>query len=336
MDQRERYLACWCQWLCSVGLPTEHIAVVLGTDTDSVPKAIRAIHAAPALPHLKYQPRQHSRQILGHTAIKVDRLAALGYTPARIGQILQLAPQTVKSWLKRTTGVNGTRLAKPRPIQAQARIEANRLRRVKAKAAAAERAIWQRSNSLHDDRGDALPPTPPAAELLDQVEGIEPKADAPMEPNRWHQTTIERGLSGETNPRSKLTWADVDEIRRSAREGTSAYALAKARRLSAGTVRAILKGETWKESDRPSEAVPPCATDLAAAIPAEMPCAGPRAERPKRWRRRKGEALMWATGSGSQYDDEPRPCPAPLGTPPLIRTKHFKTSEKPAANRPPA
>jgi hypothetical protein len=299
------YAVGWCHYLCSRGLPREHIAFVLELSGVDV-----ADFLARRAPSRCYMPRpDSSRPILGPTAGKVDRMAALGYTAAQIARTLCLRPKTVSDRLARTTGTDGRRLVKTRTPQEQARVEATRQRREEAQTMAAERAAWRWAED-DDDHGALLPlpgRRPPSAPHghADVPTGVE------LEPNRWNETPDPRARTGSISGRARLTWDEVDEIRRQGAAGETAYAIAKDRGLNAGTVRAILKGQSWPEVDRPF-ANRQVDLEVAASSPEAAP-APARAPRPKRWRPSPKAPKLFARGSGARWDDELPPSPAPDG-----------------------
>lgn len=303
--RRNKTLVTWTQWFVANGVPRQHVLTALeiaeppphhieqcfGTNRRGAPTPMR--------------PKPHSRngispapQLRSRTATKVCRLTELGYPPATIAHLTGLSEIIVRRYQRK-----GSKRTPP-PVSPW--YISGDLRRI---------------GSARDD--DACEPLAPEVVIVSApAESIQPRAAeqaAPIAPApiRWQEARNERTCLGESNGRSKLTWADVDDIRRLHSEGLSAYAIAKRYCLNAGTVRAILKDETWKESNRPTESECAPVPEITATIPAKTPKRA-RADRSKRWRRRPGEARMWAPGSGSRFDDTP-PSPAlpRTGDPPL-------------------
>jgi hypothetical protein len=87
--------------------------------------------------------------------------------------------------------------------------------------------------------------------------------------------------------------------------------------LGTTTVRSIIKGETWRELDRPNESA--CAHE-------SPPAAAPAAPKPEvkvhEWHSRSDEPRMFARGSGSRHDDFAPP-------PPLLHNGCLKNEHSP-------
>jgi hypothetical protein len=121
-----------------------------------------------------------------------------------------------------------------------------------------------------------------------------------------------RACVGERNGRSKVTWELAREIRRLHAEGMSGYALARQCQLNAGTVRSIIREETWREVDC-ADGTPEPEPPPVESPPAVAPAAPKPEVRSHEWRSSPDEPRMFARGSGSHYDDVALPLPSPAG-----------------------
>jgi hypothetical protein len=300
-----RHAVPWCRWLCSVGMPTEHIAVLLElapSEVESflaVPRRAKTVITLPV--HWSVKGVLSRRPIRSDTAPKIRKLTELGYEPARIATILVLDRRRIVDFLQRVTPASSTLgLVRPRTAAEQKRVDATQRRRSKAARAAAEKAVWSRRDARRDDAGHPVVTcetiSPPA---VDQVTELVPAPEAPAPtPTRWEGPSNPRAVYGERNGHARLTWPDVREIRRQHSEGVSCYALARQYGRNAGTIRAIARYETWRELDAPeaSAPVPPPAAELVKLKP--------RAKRRRGWRPGSDEPKWGAHGSGALYDDE--------------------------------
>lgn len=160
------------------------------------------------------------------------------------------------------------------------------------------------------------PAPPPAVELVNHQ--VEAELAPPAPSNPWIGSSNPRAIYGARNGHAKLTWDDVREIRRHHSEGASCDALAKRYGVHGGTVRAIIRNETWGEPETNPETQP--SIELPTA-PAAMP-----REKRRRWRPAHGEPKLGALGSGSRYD-HPRP--------PLPRVECLKTEHSPESGENP-
>ena len=292
----------WYRWLRSVGMPTDHIAILLDldpTEVDWLSHYRSRWRRPPKMPaECDARGSIYERPILNDTGLKIRKLDGLGYSPRRIAEILVIRPERVVDWLRRTTPTCTTPLVRPRTKDEQRRVDAERRRRERRRAK--------------------------AAELADQVAEPAPAPEAPAPSAfEWDGPSDPRACSGERNGRAKVTWEMAREIRRLHAEGSSAYALARQFGLSGGTVRSIIRGETWRELDRSDGTAEP------ESPPVESPPAvAPAAPKPEvtihEWRSSPDEPRMWARGSGSHYDDvTPTPpaetTPLPMGAPSISR-----------------
>jgi hypothetical protein len=198
----------WYRWLRSVGMPTDHIAILLDLDPTEVDwlLAYRSRwHRPPKMPAAcDARGSIYERPILNDTGPKIVRLAGLGYDPRRIAEILLIRPERVVDWLRRTAPTRTTPLLRPRTKDQQQRVDAERRRRERrrakaAKAAAELAARIVRAGRLDDAGCTPLPLVivPPAAELVDgQVAELAPAAPIvpPTAPTRWHGRIDPRGL----------------------------------------------------------------------------------------------------------------------------------------------
>jgi hypothetical protein len=303
MDPRSATL--WCRWLCSLDVPSEHIAILLELE----PAEVHSLLAAPrwaktvsTLPrHSSVKGVLSQRPIRNDTANKIRKLTELGYPPERIAPILVLDYRRVVSFLKRATPASSRLgLVRPRTASEQRRVDATQRRRAKAAKARATKAIWAQRDARGDDAGQAPvasyetispPAVNQAAELVPAPEAV----PAPT-PTRWDGSSNPRAVYGERNGHAKLAWPDVREIRRQHADGLSCYALARQYGRNAGTIRAIVRYETWRELDAPeaSAPVPP---------PADKPTRKPLAKRRQGWRPAADEPKWGAHGSGALHDD---------------------------------
>jgi hypothetical protein len=272
----------WVRWFSSVGLPAEHIAAVIDLEPLEVDSALRVRRKyAPVkvAAWFDYKGSTRNRSIRCQTGTYVRRLRELGYEAGRIAELLVLKPRAVADYLERTAPTLSGPRVKPRTKKEQRRVEATARRREQRQAAAtqaaADRAAWDHHDARRDDVGcEALapPPSPGLAELGDRVV---PPLEAPPAPppGPWGGSSNPRVMHGERNGHARLTWPDVREIRRRHADGTSAYALAKEYGVNAGTIRAIVRNETWREADRtqPERTVGPELSPTRATEPAPAP-----------------------------------------------------------------
>jgi hypothetical protein len=299
-----RHAVPWCRWLCSVGVPTEHCAILLElapTEVESflaVPRWAKTVITLPV--HSSAKGALSRRPILNDTANKIRKLTELGYPPERIAAILVLDHRRVVSFLQRVTPAScRLGLVRPRTAAEQKRVDATQRRRSKAARVAAEKAVWSQRDARRDDAGCQAASyetiSPPAVDQVAELVPAPVEVPAPA-PTRWDGPSNPRAVYGERNGHAQLTWPDVREIRRQHSEGVSCYALARQYGRAAGTIRAVVRYETWRELDAPeaSAPVPP---------PADKPTGKPRAKRRQGWRPAADETKWGAHGSGALHDD---------------------------------
>jgi hypothetical protein len=297
-----RHAIRWCRWLCSVDVPTEHIAVLLDLDPSEVdshlaPRTGRGRRpGVPSIPiHYSVKGALSRRPILAETANKVRRLANLGYAPERIAPILVLDWRRVVSFLKRATpATHRLGLVRPRSPAEQRRLDANQRRRARAAKAAAERAVWAQRNAQRDDAGcpvvsyDAPPPpaVDQAAELVPAPEVLVPVS------NRW-----DGPASPFVGAKPKLTAAQATEVCRKRAAGWPMWELAHEYEVSRGEISATVRGRTEVKANEPSES-PSCPVPPPAVEPK------PLAQHRRGWRPAADEPKWGARGSGALHDDE--------------------------------
>jgi DNA-binding transcriptional MerR regulator len=298
----------WCRWFRSVGVPTEHIARIIDLELSEVDSRLavrRRLGTPVSIPAWWYTKGSvRDRAIRSENGTYIRRLRELGYDVDQIAELMVLRPRAVADFLARTVSTRATPLVRPRTKAKQRQFEAFRpVRESRRARAAAKIAIhrerWALRDSRLDDEGAspaAVPP--PAAELVDdQVEELAPAPEVLVPvPNLWSDPTFQSYARGERHGRARMTWETVRESRRLHAAGASINALARRFSVHPGTIRAIVRNETWLEVDAPeaSAPVPPPA--------AELPTAKPRAKR-RRWRLAAGTPLLYAKGSGCLYDD---------------------------------
>ena len=283
----------WCRWLCSVGVPTEHIAILL----ELAPTEVESLLAVPRRAKTVITLPRHSsvrRPILNWTANKVRTLAELGYGPGRIAAILVLDRRRVVDFLQRVTPASSMLLGfvRPRTTAEQKRVDATSRRRARAAKAAAERAVWSQRDSRLDDAGQSpvvsYDAPPPAADQVDELVPA-PEVLVPVS-NRW-----DGPASPFISAKRKLTEAQELDIIAKRAEGWPVWELAHEYEVSRGTILAIVKGRTLVEANEPSE--PPCPVPPPAVDP------NPRAKRRQGWRPAADEPKWGAHGSGALHDD---------------------------------
>jgi hypothetical protein len=291
---KRRHAILWCRWLCSVDLPTEHIAVLLDLDPTEVDSHLAAPrYASTVITIPDGRGGMSQRPILAGTATKVKKLAELGYGPDRIAPILVLDHRRVVDFLKRVNPDRcKLRLVKPRSPAEQRRLEANRRRRAKAAEAAAERAAWAERDSRLDDDGQ-LPvryhAPPPAVDQVAELLPV-PEVVAPA-PERWVGPTSPHG------GRPKLTAEQERDVIAKRAEGWPVWELAHEYEVSRNTITAICAGRSRVKAHEPSVETPCPAPPPAVELE-------PRAEHRRRaFRVPKGKKYR-APRSGSLYDDD--------------------------------
>jgi hypothetical protein len=216
--------------LVSVGLTPAEIAVVLDLEPTEVASLLvvrqwenarKAPVKIPAWWNCKGPLSR--RPILCETGNYIRRLDRLGYDARHIGLILVLRPGAVASFLKRITSSAGTPLAKPRTAAEQRQVELNDRRRAEAAAAAANRALWRRSDSRHDDVEACAAAALVAPLEPDQVAELV-ELPAPLEPPRNPWVGSSRFQEG--TPWQKLRPDDRRRIHELRAEGMSTGKLA--------------------------------------------------------------------------------------------------------------
>jgi hypothetical protein len=238
------------RWFRRWGLPAAHIAVVMDMDESAIDALLarrvgngRWKVKRPAVP---IQAKRHTRhQVGGGNATLIRRLASLGYDPSLIDPIMLLAP-----------GVAARFLDSDRRKEERARRQRER------RSQAPEPPTWKRTDSRLDSAG-WIPPLPlplpaiAAAEVLDLVNdqavaelpAAELENPPPADGPAWSDP---RSLRGSANGQSKLTAADVLEIRELHAAGRSIYSLAPEWGVSKSAIRAIVRRETWAELPSPA------------------------------------------------------------------------------------
>ncbi len=259
----------WIDWLSrGCFLSVKHVCLVLDLDPSTVHAFMtRPVHGRPrALPTGPPRWRTVDRaRIAAQTSVKARRLAELGYSIARSAIILDVEAQALRSFLTRCRPVRRASISRPRDHTEQRRLEANRRRRRRRRKAAAVnarpptswRSTWDRRRRPADPETVVLPAI---ATELDQDTGVLPAiaaapvelgadqaraAKAPPARNPWVGPTTMKA-TGADNGSAKLSEADAREVLRLHAEGMSIYALARKYTVNDGTIRAIVRGVTWK------------------------------------------------------------------------------------------
>ena len=255
-SEAARVLEMW-----AAGHSARAIARELGRSRDTIYTVLSRGRGSTQVPVGPPQLGRHAkkRTIRGQSGTKIRHLAALDYPQSRIAEIMQLRPQLIADFLKRLTSSGGDHhLRKARSTREQRQLERNRIRAEMKPPKPIKPPTWQRTNARLDASGwtppsTELPAIAPAELVADQAVAempatsptspIEtPPADGPA----WGYQ--HRFAAGERHGRSKLTEADAREIRRLHAQGMSMYALANRYGVNAGTVRAIVRFETWQEA----------------------------------------------------------------------------------------
>jgi DNA-binding CsgD family transcriptional regulator len=272
----------WARWLHQRGLPAEHIAIVLDAPLPAVEAVIEARGRRPPARDIagNHRARPSERAIRAQTGDKVHRLAELGYPPVAIAYVLAIEPQTVESYLRRTTSSAGGQMRRPRTGGEQLAMDRRRRKRA-AKLAArqaveASRLAWGPRNGCPEDN-DLVTPAPlrPPPELQPTAAaGPRQREAGQPAPLHCRWTAPDRpATTGERHGSARLTWSDVDAIRLNHSAGASIYSLARRYHVTPGAIRCVVRGKTWRECDRPMPPAPP-ALPRAAGMPAshEIPC----------------------------------------------------------------
>jgi hypothetical protein len=185
----------------AAGIPAAHCARVLGLDLVEVESILAR---PPALAPFAFDPQ---RPISRDTAAKIRVLLELGYTSPDIASFPTLKLHAVEDYLQRLEPVRCPSRTRPRSEAEQRRLDANRLRAEKARAARAANKTddWRRV-AVRDDDADCLPLPSAIAPLADQVAEIVPAPEVPAPaPFEWDGPSDPRACSGERNGRAKVT-----------------------------------------------------------------------------------------------------------------------------------
>jgi hypothetical protein len=236
----EHHQCRWARWLSSFGLSAAHVALVMGLSEAELAvllaKRMRRFRSdrAPALiPVLR---SRDVRKSLGRFAVKIRRLAELGYDVETIGRIMRVPADVIAGFLDRDRRRNEPRPARPpKPPKPE--------------------NPWKRSSALNDSAGWNPPPSPPpaiaAAELVDDLVNVElpaaPAETPPVDGAAWGHFQ-HRFASGAAHGRSKLTQANVDEARELRAAGWSTGRLAERYGVSRNTIAYALNGTTWQDA----------------------------------------------------------------------------------------
>ncbi len=271
-----KYFRCrWLAWLTGRGLPLDQAAIVLDISAQDAERYLadhresgRSDPDAP--PGSKYyHPRQGAKTIRAEQASKVRRLRDLGYTARKIGHFLNLDPSIVAEFLERDTPLPYGPRAKTRTRAEQRRVEAVYRRRRQrerrnAKLASTRAAIASWGKLTAPDEPAEPVEVPKRAEVPAALVGADQAGElaaalpaiAPTEArNPWEGPTHFGRAIGSAHGRSKLTEADVMEIRELRAAGWSTGDLATAFGVTRSTVTNILTGKTWTHLG--TEAPPP-------------------------------------------------------------------------------
>jgi hypothetical protein len=248
-------LRCWVRWLGAASMSDAAISFVLGVDVAIVKAELnrqRTKRRPPrALPRIR-RGDDAGGSIRGLNARKLYRMRELGFSAARIADVLRCDVSLIRDFLRRITGVDGQVLAQPRTKKEQRKFDYRQKARARRAAELAARPRWPRF------RYDEPPAAEPfdhqgAAELPAQICAAAPPPPLPIEPNRWHETVDPRTQFGERHGSHKLTWSAVEQCRRLHAEGVSFYRLGRQFGVHPNTVAAAVKGKTW--------AIPPSSND---------------------------------------------------------------------------
>ena len=252
-----RNITAWVRWLDFNEVEPAHISIIL----KFAPGDVAAILERPRKgPRPKSAPQKRGCAILGGTAAKVRALARLGYQPTAIARIVAVDLVDVHDFLARIRPVRTTRLVRPRGPAEQTRVNHHRRRRRPATPPPRPPAIdpgeaWKYRDDIGPDGRPVAIDRPPAADVVVDLVELELPAVAPRPVNAWVGPT-DCFPRGEQHGHAKLTDADVVEVLRRHATGTSIYALAKTYKVNPGTIRAIVRGETWTHIERPPSPAP--------------------------------------------------------------------------------
>ena len=299
----------WMRWLWGAGLPSPHIAALVRLPAATVAEWLASPARRPGPVHFPRLARRQSHLVRNDTGRKARVLLSLGYGAPRIADVLRLDVGTVRDFARRSQSITGELLARPRDRHEQRGIDRTRRRTARARRLAAGRALWSHHGAHRDDDGyNTAIVTRAVAPTVELIQAI-PATDVPPcpdEPTRWEP--MPEWFSGERHGRHKLTWPDVQRIRRLHSAGASCRMLVRQFGVHPGTIAAIVHRRTWIEVD-PPESHPASAPPIPIVPPAPAP--KPPATKRRRWRPRPGEPRHGARGSGATHDDSDQPLPCP-------------------------
>jgi hypothetical protein len=250
----------WGRWLRVQGVPNAHIAALLGCDLETIERDARIsrgpVPAESTSPPCAMPTSPQSRSILGQTGRHVRTLHELGYGRARIAVLLALDVKAVRSFLERLRVSRRGRKDPDRLVRPRSRPEACALAR-SAKRARLRRRAREQERAIatawgpRDAKGEAA--AFQASKLLSVelvaalavVEIASTAAAIPAAPpSSWAGPTSGHAV-GMAHGSAKLTDDDVRAIRAAHAGGQSIYSLARDYDVAKGTIRAIVRRETW-------------------------------------------------------------------------------------------
>lgn len=256
-----RYIRCrWVVWYLRHGLPADHTAILLDTDVPTV-EGLWQEHrqSGRSDPPRPPQTLSHwdltARTIRGENGTKVRCLTKLGYTPSQIGYILAFPVPTVREFLDRDSPLpDGRPRKKPRTRSEQRRVEATQRRRRQRERRRADllarRATitpWgsTRATELAEwtaARARPEAPAPPAVDqAVEELATAEQPAIAAAPPVTWNGPTSPHSLPRDFHGRTKVTEAQVEEMRKDRAAGESVRAIAHRWGITTGAVYRALR-----------------------------------------------------------------------------------------------
>ncbi len=270
----------WVRWLWARGLSRDQIAATLGVPVETIHGDFSCPFrrpAADAWPFTERDPqRVRSRCLRAETGTKIRRLAALGFPPARIAEVLLLEPDAVRCFVRRTrrlrsrgaeTGEAGE-LARPRTEkeerQARRRADAARKRR-KRLASLAPPAGW-----TYADRSTGMEAAEHARYVAARDGGAPdphpgrpgpgPCTASPQEPSALPEPAIWTGTDALFPGPAKLDSQQAAEIRELRSAGWSTGKLARKFGVTRATICNVLSGRTRYRAPCPALPIEPPST----------------------------------------------------------------------------
>jgi hypothetical protein len=251
----------WARWLNKRGLPIAHIAAVLTSDALTIEHDLRITLGRPPserdspLLHTQHDP--YERPILGPTARHVKILHELGHGRDRIAELLALCPGKVRSFLERYTPLRCGRQdperrtrprskAEERAARANAKRTGDRRRRREEERARA--AAWGKRDAPGELAAfltaKSLRIEVESAQAVEDMAVVESRIATAASADPWVGPTSEKAV-GTAHGKAQLVDDDVRAIRGAHAGGQSIYSLARDYKVASGTIRAIVRRETW-------------------------------------------------------------------------------------------